>query len=1308
MSKCNLQVVTITAAFSMIGFSFPISSFAQTAIAPDNTLPVNTLVNFNSANKTYTITGGTQVGTNQFHSFQDFSVPTGNTAHFDTAPTIVNAIGRVTGSNVSNIDGILRTNGATNLYLVNPNGIIFGANAKLDIAGSFSASTANSIKFSDGSEFSATNPQAPPLLNVTIPLGLQYGKSNAGATIVNQGNLVAGQDLVLNADKLDLQGTLQAGRDLTLQAQDLVKIRDTVANPFVANSGRDLTIQGNSSVDIFVLNNPLTQILSGRHLSLVSDGEISGDAHFLSGGNLSFLTTVGGVANFISKYDPIIRANGNVTFGNYTGAALKVEAMGSIQAGNIRITDPDCQAGTVGCAGGIPITDPDFVTLTTLPSVILRSGVTSLGAPAASITLGSIDTSSSKGDGGSIELTAKGDIKGSGFFLYSHSSSGNGGAISLSTINGDISLDSLDLNSFSEFGSAGNGGAISLSTINGDISLTKIRVDSASYSNFGNAGNGGAISLSTVNGNISLDSWRMYSYSNLGNVINSGAISLSTINGDISLNSSNFDSRSFSNSGNAGNGGAISLSTINGDISLNSSKLYSYTLVSSGNAGNGGDIVLSAIKGNILGAGSSSIYSFSVANSPNSTSGDGGNITLEAKNLINNIELVTFSSSGNAGKATINGFEDLTISRLQISTSKTVSIPNPVSDRGRPITFDFGTSGSSGDVTVTGLGSLTFDNTIINSTTQSINPAGNISITSPSLINFQNNSQIKSSTNSTGNAGNISFTAPILNITGGSQVLAETNGDGAGGNIDINASNIINLKRILDSSPVLSVQTSNGGKAGTIVINTPTLNLSDQARITATATATSTNTDGGGSVTLNASTMNLSGTVGVFAETESSANAGTLKLNPYLNDPNLLVTLTTGSQISASTSAQGNGGDLILKAPNSITLSGQGTLAVEAKQGSTGNAGNISFTTGNLLLTDGVTVSASTAGSGKAGDISVKVNDFTISNGASIETKTSSSGDSGKIEVIVGNNLILVGAGTGFFADTTAESTGKGGSIFIDPPLVSITNGAGISVNSLGKGNGGNIDIFADKFIFDNNAFLRANTASGEGGNINLQIANIFFPRNNSSITATAAGTGNGGNITLSALFLVSLPSENNDIFANAFLGKGGNINITTQGIFGLAFRPRLTPLSDITASSDFGVQGNVNLNTPGVDPSQGLNNLPADINDASKLVSQKCLADRQGSSFVITGRGGVPASPFDTISAANIPDHLGSISNQTARSTSNRITAESSNLPVPDRIVEAQGWTINAQGQVSLIATAIATPAQVWSHQTNCISASK
>ena len=164
MNTNKLKMMAIASACSVMSFSlFSQSSFAQNAIAPDNTLPINTSVNFNSVNQTYTITGGTQVGINQFHSFRDFSVPTSNTAHFHTAPTTVNAIARVTGANVSNIDGILRTNGTTNLYLVNPNGIVFGANAKLDIAGSFSASTANSIKFSDGSEFSATNPQAPPL-----------------------------------------------------------------------------------------------------------------------------------------------------------------------------------------------------------------------------------------------------------------------------------------------------------------------------------------------------------------------------------------------------------------------------------------------------------------------------------------------------------------------------------------------------------------------------------------------------------------------------------------------------------------------------------------------------------------------------------------------------------------------------------------------------------------------------------------------------------------------------------------------------------------------------------------------------------------------------------------------------------------------------------------------------------------------------------------------------------------------------------------------------------------------------------------
>ena len=130
---------------------------------------VNTQVNQNG--NSAEITGGETRGGNLFHSFQDFSVPTGNEAFFNNANDISNIFSRVTGGNISNINGAIRANGSASLFLINPAGIIFGENARLDIGGSFYSSSASSILFEDG-EFSATDLTTPPVLTINAPIGL--------------------------------------------------------------------------------------------------------------------------------------------------------------------------------------------------------------------------------------------------------------------------------------------------------------------------------------------------------------------------------------------------------------------------------------------------------------------------------------------------------------------------------------------------------------------------------------------------------------------------------------------------------------------------------------------------------------------------------------------------------------------------------------------------------------------------------------------------------------------------------------------------------------------------------------------------------------------------------------------------------------------------------------------------------------------------------------------------------------------------------------------------------------------------------
>jgi filamentous hemagglutinin family protein len=189
---CQFSSRVSLSTISLLALSWWISTQpvqAQLRVLSDGSL--STQVTPTPDGLTFSISQGERIGNNLYHSFQEFSVPINGAAIFTNDPTVATIFSRVTGGQQSEINGLIRAQGNTNLFLLNPNGILFGANARLAIGGSFVGSTADAIEFDNNALFSATEP-APPLLTMSVPTGLQFGSSPSPISVQGVGHNIQG------------------------------------------------------------------------------------------------------------------------------------------------------------------------------------------------------------------------------------------------------------------------------------------------------------------------------------------------------------------------------------------------------------------------------------------------------------------------------------------------------------------------------------------------------------------------------------------------------------------------------------------------------------------------------------------------------------------------------------------------------------------------------------------------------------------------------------------------------------------------------------------------------------------------------------------------------------------------------------------------------------------------------------------------------------------------------------------------------------------------------------------------------------
>ena len=469
-----------------------------------------------------------------------------------------------------------------------------------------------------------------------------------------------------------------------------------------------------------------------------------------------------------------------------------------------------------------------------------------------------------------------------------------------------------------------------------------------------------------------------------------------------------------------------------------------------------------------------------------------------------------------------------------------------------------------------------------------------------------NGSRLSASDLSVG-GGSVAITANTLEITDGSGVSAGTVGgtefgEGQSGDITLNASSL----RIANRSGVDNVVRGRSGNGGGVLITADELSILDRSIVQSTLLGEGST----GQVRIEArdrftmdNSLILSNLGGSDRTTVATGDGGRIEITT----PALL--LTNGSQLQSGTFGQGNAGNVIINAPESVALESSSIFSEvftnQAGTAATGNGGNIEITTPNLSLTNGSQLSSRTTGRGNGGSIQIAAGSLSLTRGSRLSTDSSGRGSAGNVEILIRDRTLLDQSNIFSNLEQAAEpadNTGNvlnAGNIQVETGSLNLINGAQIQSSTSGRGNAGNVAIQArDRISIEginpnsptiaSSIFAIAKeTAQGEGGNVSLS-ADLVRLADNGLVSATTSNSFPGGSVRVEANTL-ELIGGGRILTTTGGDGDAGNIDLDIAGQTILAGAntftfnnepPFFSGFFADTAQDSAGKGGTVNLST--------------------------------------------------------------------------------------------------------------------------------